>query len=175
MNQNKLKVLINLLKRTPKIISELVGAIPDSLINSNEGVNTWSPYDVVGHLIHGEKTDWIPRTKNILEFGDSKPFVPFDRFAQEKDSAGKSIEDLLKEFTELRLKNVTELEQMNLKDEDFNKTGVHPEFGTVMLSQLLTTWAVHDLNHISQISRVTAHQFDAEVGPWKNYLRILNY
>lgn len=174
MSEEKLKELIVFLKSTPQIVFTLLADLPDRLIYANDGNNTWSPYDIVGHLIHGEKTDWIPRAKIILEFGESKTFTPFDRFAQEKDSAKKTLNELLDEFSILRNQNIRTLVNMNLSSDDFEKTGIHPEFGKVSLKELLTTWVVHDLDHIAQISRVLSHQYKNDIGPWKKYLRIVN-
>jgi hypothetical protein len=170
----KLKDQIDILSCTPDTVSSLIFGFNDDLIYANEGNDTWSPHDIIGHLIHGEKTDWIPRAKIILEHGESKPFQPFDRFAQKKDSVGKTIDELLDDFTDLRNTNIKVLTGLNLKDDDYTKTGIHPEFGKVTLSQLISTWVVHDLNHIAQISRVVSSQFHNDVGPWKKYLRILN-
>ncbi len=142
--------------------------------HENEGADSWSPYDVLGHLIHGEKTDWIERSCRILGYRESNKFKPFDRFAQFEDSKGKTLNELLVEFERLRAKNIIELNSLKISDEKLHLNGVHPEFGTVNLRQLLATWVVHDLGHISQISRVMAHQYKTEVGPWKAYLRILN-
>ncbi|HEX5168048.1 MAG TPA: DinB family protein, partial [Cyclobacteriaceae bacterium] len=139
----------------------------------NEGGQSWSAYDIVGHLIHGEKTDWIPRTEIILSDKQEKAFEPFDRFAQFEASKGKSLNQLLDEFRMLRKKNVEYLRSKNITKMDLEKKGIHPAFGEVTLSQLLSTWVVHDLNHISQVSRVMAKQYKEEVGPWIEYLRIL--
>jgi hypothetical protein len=167
------KHTIDLIKRTPGIIRTLLYDISEDLAHSDEGGETWSPYDVVGHLIHGEKTDWIPRLNKVLGPIENKTFVPFDRFAQFEESAGKSLNQLIDEFEEIRKKNIAILESMELNDEDYNKHGIHPSFGAVTLTQLLTTWIVHDLNHIAQISRVIAHQHRDDVGPWVDYMRIL--
>lgn len=174
MNSDQLQIIISLLTKTPSIVSTMLTDLPDGLIFNNEGVKTWSPYDIVGHLIHGEKTDWIPRAKIILEYGESKTFTPFDKFAQEKDSVGKTLKDLLEEFKTLREQNIQVLTELKLSDEDYEKTGIHPDLGKVSLKQLLTTWVVHDLDHIAQISRVISHQFKTETGPWKKHLRIIN-
>jgi hypothetical protein len=128
----------------------------------------------VGHLIHGEVTDWLPRTRIILEHGESRTFDPFDRLAQFKEDKTQPLERLLDRFKELREQNLNALRGMHLSAEDLSRTGIHPEDGVVTLRQLISTWAVHDLSHISQICRVLAKQYEAEVGPWKAYLGVLN-
>jgi len=140
----------------------------------NEGGESWSPFDIVGHLVHGEKTDWITRTETILKYGKEKTFEPFDRFAQFENSKGKNINELLSEFSALRLKNLQRLNEMNIREDDLIKKGIHPHFGKVTLRELLATWVVHDLGHISQIARVMAKQYKDEVGPWKEYLPVVN-
>jgi hypothetical protein len=162
---------INILSRTPEILNVMLKGLPAELISANEGEDSWSAYDIVGHLIHGEKTDWIPRAQIILSDRPDKSFEPFDRFAQFEESKGKSLDDILKEFKLLRESNLLQLAEIN--SSDLNKTGIHPAFGEVSLSQLLSTWVVHDLNHLSQIARVLAHQYKEEVGPWTAYLGIL--
>ena len=165
---------IEVLSRTPGVLKALLNGLSHNWVQNNEGSETWSPYDVVGHLIHGEKTDWITRAKIILDYGESRPFDPYDRFAQFEASKGKSIEELLEEFTALREQNIKTLREFKLTENDFRKTGKHPKFGKVTLEELLATWAVHDFNHIGQIARTMAKQYDAEVGPWKEYLSILH-
>lgn len=164
---------IQVLERTPLVLNQLLKNLSEDWTNPNEGENTWSPFDVVGHLIHGEKTDWIPRINIILAHGDSKPFEPFDRFAQVESSKGKTLNSLLEEFQLLRKQNIEELKGFNLKDEDFKKTGRHPELGIITLENLLAAWVVHDLGHINQISRVMAKQYTDEVGPWTQYMKVL--
>lgn len=164
---------IPVLSQTPRTVRSMLGELPLEWIEKNEGPETWSPYDIVGHLIHGEKTDWIPRMEIILSDGSNKKFEPFDRFAQFRDSRGKTLHQLLDEFESLRKENIAKLRAKNLKVADFSKTGMHPAFGEVSLAQLLSTWVAHDLNHIAQIARVMAKQYQAEVGPWVEYLRIL--
>ena len=161
-----------ILERTVPTIESLVIDLPDEIVLANEGGDSWSCYDVLGHLIHGEKTDWIPRLDIILNAED-KRFEPFDRFAQERDSAGKSFEQLLVEFNTLRADNISKLRGFNLTSEDFGKEGIHPEFGPVTIENLLSAWTVHDLGHIYQMSRVIAKQFKDGCGPWPKYLRIL--
>lgn len=165
---------IEILERTPVLIEGLLSGLSEVWINNNEGPGTWSPYDIVGHLIHGEKTDWIPRMKIILSESTNKEFTPFDRFAQFRDSEGKTLIQLLATFKSLRNQNLHHLRSLDLSETDFTKTGIHPEFGETTLSQLLSTWVVHDLNHIGQIVRVMAKQYKAEVGPWQEYLKILH-
>ncbi len=163
---------IDVLERTPFVVEMLLRDLPQEWTHSNEGGESWSPYDIVGHLIHGEKTDWIPRMGNILN-GGTEPFEPFDRFAQRNDSKGKSLSELLVEFKLRRKTNVEILRSAGISAAMLKKTGIHPAFGRVTLEQLLATWVAHDLNHIGQIVRVMAHQYRAEVGPWKEYLGIL--
>jgi len=139
----------------------------------NEGENTWSAFDIVGHLIHGERTDWMPRAKMILNFGETRDFEPFDRLGHVRESAGKSLGDLLDEFARLRSENLDELRALKLRREDLALRGRHPALGVVTLSQLLATWAAHDLTHIHQISRVMAHQYRDAVGPWGAYLGVM--
>ena len=163
-----------LLNRTPKVLDLLLQGLEDSWITSNEGPETWSPFDVLGHLIHGEETDWIPRAKIILSDAEDKTFIPFDRFAQLEKSKGKSMRDLLEEFSGLREANIQELHALNIQEADLRKTGMHPELGPVSLKQLLSSWVVHDLGHLAQISRVMAKQYKEEVGPWVQFMKILN-
>jgi DinB superfamily len=165
---------ISLLTRTPAALNALLRDLPEAWTFCNEGENTWSAFDVVGHLIHGERTDWMPRARMILQFGDTKPFEPFDRRAQERESQGKSLAQLLDQFARLRSENLGELRAMNLKQEDLDRRGRHPAFGVVTLSELLATWATHDLTHLHQISRVMAHQYREAVGPWSAYLGVLH-
>ena len=170
----KLEEAIEILGRTPETLQSLFGDLPGDWVMNNEGADSWSPYDVLGHLIHGEEADWIPRARIILEHGQSRPFDPFDRTAMFEKSKGKSTTELLEEFKFLRQKNLESLEQMNLNTEQLSLKGTHPALGEVTLEQLLATWVVHDLSHIGQIARVMCRQYDAEVGPWKAYLPILN-
>ena len=163
---------IDILSRTPLVIHSLLNALPQEWLHNNEGENTWSPYDVVGHLIHGEKTDWIPRAKIILSNADNKQFEPFDRFAQMQEKNATIAERLL-EFKHLREDNIRVLKEMAIDSSKLSAQGVHPELGPANLQQLLSTWVVHDLGHITQISRVMAKQYSHEVGPWQAYLSIL--
>jgi hypothetical protein len=164
---------VALIARTPATLNVLLRDLPDSWTHSNEGDKTWSCYDVVGHLIHGERTDWIPRTKRILEFGDTKAFDRFDRFAQGRESQGKSLPQLLDEFSRLRAASIAELRAMNLTDKDLTRRGLHPELGPVTLSELLAGWAAHDLTHLHQISRIMAHQYRNSIGPWNKYMGVM--
>ncbi|HLV96058.1 MAG TPA: DinB family protein [Candidatus Acidoferrales bacterium] len=172
MEQN-LPDTIVVLARTPAALDALLRGLPDAWTLQNEGESTWSAFDVVGHLIHGERTDWMPRARMILEFGEGKTFVPFDRFAQARESQGKSLTELLDEFGRLRAENLAELRGLNLRREDLERHGRHPALGTVTLSQLVAAWAVHDLTHLHQISRIMAHQYGAAVGPWNKFLGVL--
>ena len=162
-----------ILARTPATLKALLTGLPEPWLINNEGGQTWSPFDVVGHLIHGERTDWIPRLKTILEHGEARPFTPFDRFAQFEASRGKSLQELLDTFAALRRQNLATLQELNLRAEQFKLKGTHPDFGPVTVEQLLATGVVHDLDHLGQIARVMAKQYKAEVGPWINYLSIL--
>ena len=165
---------ITLLSRTPSALNALLRDLPQSWTLGREGPKTWSAYDIVGHLIHGERTDWMPRARVILEHGETRAFKPFDRLAQERESKGKSLPELLDEFARLRAENVEALRAMNLQPADFERRGRHPELGTVTLSALLGTWAVHDLSHLHQLSRVMAYQYREVVGPWSAYLGVLH-
>lgn len=162
-----------ILSKTPSILETQLTGIAENWIMNNEGDNTWSPYDVIGHFIHGEKTDWIPRAKIIINDGTSRPFESFDRYAQFTASKGKSIPQLLDEFATLRQTNLEQLDSLNITEEKLALKGIHPDFGEVSLKQLLATWVVHDLTHIAQINRVMAKQYKEAVGPWVNYLTIL--
>ncbi len=171
--EQDLQVTVALLARMPAALDALLRGLPEVWTLRNEGAGTWSAFDVVGHLNHGERTDWMLRAKMILEFGESRGFESFDRWGQERESAGKSLGQLLDEFARLRAEGLAELRAMNLQKEDLERRGLHPALGNVTLSQLLATWAVHDLTHLHQISRVMAHQYDAAVGPWHEYLGVL--
>ena len=168
---------IAVLTRTPATLNALLRGMPDIWVRRNEGLNagkaTWSAFDIVGHLIEGERTDWMPRARIILESGEARAFDPFDRFAQEKDSVGKSLEQLLDEFARQRNENLAALQELNLQPKDLERRGKHPALGVVTLSELLATWAVHDLTHLHQLSRVMAHQYREAVGPWSRFLGVL--
>jgi hypothetical protein len=169
-----LQETIALLSRTPSAVNAFLRDLPQTLTIKNEGAKTWSPFDIVGHLIHGERTDWMPRVRMILEKGETRAFDPFDRLAQERESQGKSLPGLLDEFARLRSENLNALRAMNLQPSDFDRRGRHPALGVVTLSQLLATWAVHDLTHLHQLSRVMAYQYREVVGPWSAYLGVLH-
>lgn len=169
---------IALLTRTPATLDTLLRGLPNTWVRGNEGKNsegkdTWSPFDIVGHLIVGERTDWIPRARRILEHGETRAFDPFDRFAQEKESKDKTLEQLLDEFARLRKENLAALQALNLQPQDLARRGKHPSLGVVTLSQLLATWVGHDLTHLHQLSRVMARQYRDAVGPWSVYLGVL--
>lgn len=164
---------IAILSRTPATLNVLLRGLPEMWVLRNEGKATWSVFDIVGHLIVGERTDWIPRARIILEHGEARAFDPFDRFAQSRESTGKSLEQLLDEFARLRQENLAALQALNLQPEDLRRRGRHPELGVVTLAQLLATWAAHDLTHVHQLSRVMAHQYHDAVGPWQAYLGVL--
>jgi hypothetical protein len=165
---------VAILGRTPTMLDALLRGLPDGWIAANEGGETWSPFDIIGHLIHGERTDWIPRARVILERGEAKPFEKFDRLAQFAESEGRTLASLLDEFAALRRENLQALESLHLTHADLDRRGRHPELGLVTLRQLLATWVAHDLDHIVQISRVLARQYSDEVGPWRAYLRIIS-
>ena len=164
---------LEILSATPHVLRMMLENKSPEWVCSNYGVNTFSPFDVVGHLIHGEKTDWIPRVRMILEHGEGRAFEPFDRYAMFEESKGKTIADLLDEFEGLRTKNIGLLGAMNLRADQLPLRGMHPALGKVTLEQLLATWVVHDLNHIAQIAKAMAFQYGNEVGPWREYLSIL--
>ena len=163
---------VAILERTPASLTVLLNGLPETWIKATEGDGTWSPYDVIGHLIHGERTDWIPRAQHILA-GETRPFETFDRTAQFTESQGKGLGELLKTFADLRRENVAALVGMNLTDGDLGRKGLHPELGEVTLSQLLATWVVHDLDHVAQIARTMAKAYGEATGPWTAYLSIL--
>jgi hypothetical protein len=165
---------IEILERTPRVMRELLAGLSSEWLDGNEGPDTWSPYVIVGHLIHGEKTDWIPRARIILAQSDDRRFTPFDRFAQFRESEGKSLAELLDEFASLRSDNLAVLEGWHLTDDQLALEGVHPEFGQVTMRQLLATWVAHDLGHIAQTARVMAKQYRDAVGPWRAYLPVMD-
>lgn len=173
MADHNLEQTISLLARTPGALDAMLRGLPEAWTMRNEGENTWSAFDVVGHLIHGERTDWMARARMILEFGDARAFDPFDRWAQARENEGKSLPQLLDEFARLRRQNLDELRALNLQPTDFARCGRHPALGVVTMSQLLATWAAHDLTHLHQISRVMAYQYRDEVGPWGAFLGVM--
>jgi hypothetical protein len=164
---------IEILERTPHVLIQFTKNLSADWTMHNEGGETWSVFDVIGHLIHGEKTDWMTRIKIILSEGANKEFEPFDRFAQLEESKGKSLEQLLNEFLAVRELSLTKLKGLNLTENDLKKTGIHPKFGAVTLSQLIAAWTVHDLDHLSQISRIMAKQYKEQSGPWIEFMKIL--
>lgn len=172
-NAFRLSDAVALLERTPATLAALLERLPPTWTAATEGAKTWSPYDVIGHLIHGERTDWIPRARHILS-GESRPFETFDREAQFRESRGKTLAELLATFADLRRRSLADLAAMRLTDGDLARTGAHPELGAVTLGQLLATWVVHDLDHVGQIARTLAKVYADAVGPWTAYLSILH-
>jgi hypothetical protein len=164
---------VAVLERTPRTLRAWLDGLPSEWTDATEGPDSWSPYVVVGHLIHGERTDWIPRAQLILAQGEERRFTPYDRFAQFRESEGKSLGQLLDEFTHLRAENLKTLTGWQLTEKELALTGEHPEFGAVTLRQLLATWVAHDLGHVAQIARVMAKQYRAAIGPWRAYLSIM--
>lgn len=162
------------LERTPETLRALLAGLPPAWTEATEGPETWSPYAIVGHLIHGERTDWIPRARIILAQGADRRFTPFDMSAHFRESRGKSLADLLGEFARLRAENLATLEGWRLTEGQLALEGEHPEFGPVTLRQLLATWVVHDLGHLAQVARVMAKQYREAVGPWRAYLPVLD-
>ena len=174
VTEHNLLDTISLLSRTPSTLDALLRDLPDLWTRRNEGGDTWSVFDVIGHLIQGERTDWMPRARIIMQFGETRAFDPFDRVAHRRETEGKSLGRLLDEFASLRARNLDELQALKLTPEDLRRRGLHPAFGGVTLSQLLATWAAHDLTHLHQVSRIIAHQYRAAVGPWSAYLGVLH-
>ena len=168
------KDAVAILSRTPAALDALLRGLPDEWVTAHEGGATWSPFDVIGHLIHGEHTDWMPRAKLILEHGDTRPFEKFDRFAQFAASQDQTLGALLDTFAALRRDNLQALVALSLTDHDLDRAGCHPELGPVTLRQLLAAWVAHDLDHVVQCSRVLARQYSDEVGPWRAYLRVIS-
>jgi len=171
--EQDLQLTMSLLSRTPKALDTFLRDLPQEWTHSNEGENTWSVFDIVGHLIHGYRTDWTPRAKRILQSGETRAFDPFDRLGQQRESEGKSLGELLEEFARVRAESLEQLRALNLRQEDIERRGQHPALGVVTLAQLLATWATHDLTHLHQLSRVMAHQYREAVGPWNAYLGVL--
>ena len=165
---------IEILERTPSALQAMLEGLDSGWFDADEGPDTWSPYVVVGHLIHGERTDWMARAKIILAQGSERKFTPYDRFAQFHESQGKTLVNLLNEFAELRAENLETLKAWNLSDADLALEGEHPRFGAVTLRQLLATWVAHDLSHIAQIARVMAKQYREAIGPWREYIPIMD-
>jgi hypothetical protein len=169
----RLDEAVMVLERTPAVFRTLLDGLPDAWLMCDEGPNTFSPFENVGHLIHGERTDWIPRARLILAQGENRRFEPYDRFAQQQESAGKSMPQLLDELEKLRAANITTLNGWKLTSRQLALEGEHPELGRVTLSQLLATWVAHDLGHIAQTARVMARRYGKDVGPWRAYLPII--
>ena len=169
----ELQDAMEILGRTPATLDSMLRGLSEPWLVQNEGAETWSPYDIVGHLIHGEETDWIPRARMILEHGEARAFEPFDRVAMFEKSKGKSIAELLDTFAVRRQESLHELNEMHLTPTLLEKRGKHPELGPVTMKQLLAAWVVHDLGHVRQIVRVMAKQYRDAVGPWRAYLSIL--
>lgn len=163
-----------MLARTPRLLDAWLRGLPDDWLVAHEGGESWSPADVLGHLIHGERADWMPRVRRILEHGDAVTFEPFDRFAQVRESAGKTVPELLDEFAREREANLAALAALRLDEAALDRQGRHPAFGPVTMRNLLATWVAHDLDHVTQIARVFARQYADEVGPWRAYLRVIS-
>jgi hypothetical protein len=161
------------LRRTPAVLRVLLADLPDAWTSATEGPGTWSPFDVVGHLIHAEQTNWMPRVEHILRHGDAAAFPPFDRDAMFAASKGRSLSELLDAFDKARAESLVRLDRLGLTAADLERRGRHPEFGVVTLGQQLSTWVAHDLGHLGQIVRVMARQYSDAVGPWRAYLSIL--
>lgn len=165
---------VAVLRRTPGTLRALLAGVPERWLHAKEGDDTFSPWDVMGHLVHGERTDWMPRLRIILEHGEARPFEPFDRFAHRTASAGASIDELVEQFGEEREANLAEFASLLDGGLGLDRIGRHPELGRVTARQLLATWVVHDLGHVRQIARVMAKQYADEVGPWRDYLPVLS-
>lgn len=174
MMEHALEQTTALLERTPAALDALLRGLPAAWTLANEGGQTWNAVDIVGHLIHGERADWLPRTRMILEFGESATFPPFDRGGHARETEGRQLAELLDEFARVRAESLRQLKALQLSPSDLQRRGTHPAFGTVTLSQLLATWAAHDLTHLHQISRVLAYQYRESVGPWRAYLGALH-
>ena len=170
--QFKLEQAVEILAQTPATLKAMLGDLSEDWTGGGSE-NNWSPYDVIGHLIHGEKTDWIPRARIIIAQGENLTFTPFDRFAQFENSRGKTLRDLLEEFEALRAENLMRLDALDVTPEKLKLKGMHPELGEVDLAQLFSAWVVHDLNHVRQIVKFMAERYSEDVGPWKEYLLIL--
>lgn len=170
---HNLENTIAFLTRTPATLDALLRDLPENWTHSNEGDGTWSVFDVLGHLIHAERTDWLPRANMILEYGEARSFAPFDRSGHAQEIQGKSLAQLLNEFARVRSENLDKLRAKKLSPADLERSGTHPALGVVTLAQLLATWAAHDLTHLHQISRIMAHQYRNAVGPWERYLGVM--
>lgn len=170
---NALDDQVALLTRTPAAFDALLRGLPDSWTTRNEGRDTWTATDIVAHLIDGERTDWLPRVRMIRDYGDARTFVPFEMSGYLRERDGKTMAQLLDEFARARSDNLAELRALDLSAQDLQRAGRHPELGPVTLSQLLATWAAHDLTHLHQLSRVMAHQYREAVGPWGAYMGVM--
>jgi len=168
-----LEECLAVLTRGPATFNALLRDLPEAWTTATEGPGAWSPYVVIGHLIHCERTDWMPRLAIILAHGPTRPFDPFDREAQFEQSKGKLLSSLLDEFTALRRDNLTQLRGLNLAPEQFEREGMHPALGKVTVRQLLATWTAHDLGHILQVTRTMAKRYKQDVGPWAEYLSVM--
>jgi hypothetical protein len=173
MSNAFIEEIVPALERAPATLNAMLRGLPIAWITATDGPNTWSAFDVMGHLVHGERTDWMVRLERILHDGPSRPFDPFDREAQFRDSAGKSIEDLLDEFTAARYANLARLRELDLHDEQLALTGTHPTLGATTARQLLATWTAHDFAHVLQISRTMARRYKTDVGPWAQFLSVM--
>lgn len=169
----ELHTALPILSRTASVLDTLLRDLPSDWVSNAEGPDTWSPFDVVGHLIHGERTDWMPRAEHLLKHGEAVPFPVFDRFAQFEASKGQSLSALLDTFADLRVESLRRLAGLGLTPADLDRAGRHPEFGRVTLGQHLATWVAHDLDHLVQVARVMGRQYTDAVGPWRKYLRII--
>lgn len=169
----RIEEALPILRNTPRVLHALLQDLPAAWIDATEGPGTWSAFDVVGHLIHAERADWMPRVEHLLAHGDAVPFPPFDREAMFEASKGRTLDELLVTFEQLRTESLSRLTSLQLSDSDLDRTGRHPDFGAVTLRQHLATWVVHDLTHLAQIVRVLAGQYCDAVGPWRAYLSIL--
>ena len=168
-----LQAAVALLERTPAVLDGWLRGLPDVWTRGREGANTWNPVEIVAHLNHGERTDWIPRVRMILAHGETRPFDPFDRSGHEREVRARSLDQLLDDFASLRRENLRTLQGLDLQPQDLERVGLHPALGRVTLGELLAAWTVHDLTHLHQVSRVMAHQYRAAVGPWSAYLGVL--
>ncbi len=164
---------LEILSRTPKVLAAQLSGLAPEWLHTREIAEAWSPFEVLGHLVHGEQTDWVPRVVRLLEHGEQKPFEPFDRSAHLDQFEGEDVEVLLRHFSELRRVSLASLAALQLDAAQMERTGTHPAFGRVKLSELLATWVVHDLGHLAQISRVMARRWGQEVGPWVEFLPVL--
>jgi hypothetical protein len=164
---------IEILRRTPEVYIALLGNVEHNWDRINEGPDTWNAHNIIGHLIHGEVTDWIPRAEIILSDREDKRFEPYDRFAQDRLYSSQTTDELLAMFKNLRAQNIQKLQSWNLSSSDLDQVGIHPDLGTVTLRQLISTWTVHDLNHINQLSRVMVKHYAADIGPWIKYNKLL--